>query len=212
MLLSKTNGIHERFNINNFPGVLIYVLHCDALLWWYNMDSKKNPTVAADWKTGTPRLKHASLSSLAAVCVIAFKDSVLTEMAGVCSEMVDGWVNFPALVLDHSLPSEPSCRGRRFMFLVLNDSVGWLMSPLSVKGWEVRTRPAENTSTHMNIWRGSVTVDVVFSCVRKKNKYIYISSYCGRLRLCECAFYVFWSYTYFHIRNMQMHTISFENI
>lgn len=39
-----------------------------------------------------------------------FKDSAIVKMADVCSKMVDGWVNFPVPVLDHSLLSEPDSR------------------------------------------------------------------------------------------------------
>lgn len=79
--------------------------------------------------TETPHLKHASLLSLADVCVTPVKrskDSVLTKMADVCSKMVDGeWrggggVNFPAPRFGSLAPVrawQPSCRGRCFMFI-----------------------------------------------------------------------------------------------
>lgn len=85
--------------------------------------------------TETPHLKHASLLSLADVCVTPVKrskDSVLTKMADVCSKMVDGeWggggesTSRPPFWITRSCQSLTAVLPRQVLYVhFLNNSVG----------------------------------------------------------------------------------------
>lgn len=81
------------------------------------------------------------------------KTAVVTEMADVSSKMVDGWVNFPVPVLDHSVLSEPDSHpaGAGALCSFPEQFSPLINCPPQNKGPGSQYKACRNVSNHINI-------------------------------------------------------------